>query len=296
MTGRTFVGANNKSVIPRRTYIGINNIARKVSAAYVGDENNKAKKIWPVSVLPSEFQQLEWITFKSNDAAFVTYVKFFDQPRIVMTFEIPDPGFYGQYGYLFGYYSGGERFDKNNNSILYHIMESRLYSSRGFRIEHGFNTEDFQKDTNLNEKYLTDALYMIDFNNLNAGMSQYYLYCEKGYYSIPKNNLIGSHAKYDYSILRDEYRQREDAADYINLLNNREAYHYEFEYSINPIKFYHCTMYDNSGDTSGDIIHDYYPCYRKSDNKIGLYDYTDRIFLPNATDLSSDSYILGPEV
>lgn len=48
-------------------------------------------------------------------------------------------------------------------------------------------------------------------------------------------------------------------------------------YLPSKIKIYRCTIYDN-----GKLTRDYVPCYRKSDNVIGLYDIVTGTFYTNA--------------
>ena len=53
-----YVGENNKAKGLNACFVGVNNIAKKATV-FVGDENNKARKVFPV-VTPSTYVDFEW--------------------------------------------------------------------------------------------------------------------------------------------------------------------------------------------------------------------------------------------
>lgn len=53
-----YVGENNKAKGLKECFVGVNNIAKKATV-FVGDENNKARKVFPI-VTPSTYVDFEW--------------------------------------------------------------------------------------------------------------------------------------------------------------------------------------------------------------------------------------------
>ena len=100
---------------------------------------------------------------------------------------------------------------------------------------------------------------------MEDNISRFYLYANDGYYSIPSNNLLGTIEKRDYS----------SQSGYYSFLG-----HYSRpRTNATFLKILDFKVYDNSSGTSGDLIHDYYPCYQNSGNYyIGYYDIIDKIF------------------
>lgn len=56
-------------------------------------------------------------------------------------------------------------------------------------------------------------------------------------------------------------------------------------------KLYSCSINDN--DT---VVRNFIPCYRKADNKPGLYDLVNDVFYVNANTSASQDFIVGPNV
>lgn len=269
MTGRTFVGANNKSVIPRRTYTGVNNIARKVSAAYVGDENNRAKKIWPVSVLPNGFKQLEYIDASTTPVNLEHEINPRIDPRITMSFEMTQtPG--KAYSYDFLYFIDAEYYDYST-STRYEFEFCCIPNY--FMFAHESNNSDWQSDgTNISEGVLLNKLYTLDFFPGDG----IYLYNEDGYYSVPSHNKlisipvrgndsVSEGTKFDLFRVKDTYAPAAHA------------------------KLYGAVIYDGST-----IIKHLYPARRVSDGVYGFYDTVDRLFYPTLS--SGHTTNIGPEV
>lgn len=53
-----YVGENNKAKGLKECFVGVNNIAKKATV-FVGDENNKARKVFPVAA-PATYVDFEW--------------------------------------------------------------------------------------------------------------------------------------------------------------------------------------------------------------------------------------------
>ena len=302
MSGKIYVGSPNGVVVRAKDVVvgDSNNVAHRAKGVFVGNPSDKAVKIWPASPLPIAYQEVEWIKFLHNTSKFNTYVKTYTQPRIVLTFktyknETNDSSVIGPLvdskdlevkSYIGDSYGRTKFYSMRINLYVYN--EPRYSELNFYNYYYPDTTLDdpstkmegiFKVTTNKAEGVLNDVVYRIDFNNISNGISNYYLYCEEGYYSIPANNRIASHKKMDLSPFKQQ---------------NENTYIYLLKCGM---IFYHCTMYDNTGTNSGEIIHDYYPCCRKADNQVGLYDVVDRIFIQSETSLSENTdYILGPEV
>ena len=312
MSGKIYVGSPNGVVVRAKDVVvgDSNNVAHRAKGVFVGNSSDKAVKIWPASVLPIGYQEVEWIKFLKNTSKFNTYVKTYTQPRIVLTFKpyktsdsspIDRGLVYSNYlevnSYIGDGYGRTKFYDmtinlRMSNESRYSTLQLYNYYEPDSTLDDPSTKREgvFNVTTNKAEGVLSDVVYRIDFNNISNGISNYYLYCEEGYYSIPANNRIASHKKMDLSPFK---RQNENT--YIYLINYVSPHSSSFNKC--EMIFYHCTMYNNSGTNSGEIIHDYYPCCRKADNQVGLYDVVDRIFIQSETSLSENTdYILGPEV
>lgn len=87
----------------------------------------------------------------------------------------------------------------------------------------------------------------------------------------------------------------ETSSETINLLGTANESMYMFvdrqlRYSIfyKPLKMYKCKLYNNNY-----LIRDFVPCYRKSDNEVGLYDLVSNTFFTNS---GTGEFIAGGDV
>ena len=268
MSGKIFAGVNNKATLPKKVYVGINNTAREVKAAYVG-VNGVAQKIWPNFVLPIEYHQIEYIGLSRRGTnAFNGLVVRDDRvSRILMNFKIINKSTT----------ENGTLLSAQNTNASNHLD----YFTTNFEFILGPESQRTRIYSNYNEGILLNKLYTVDFNYLSDGTSYYYLYCEDGYYSIASHNLLGSVSN---SIIgtQGEY--------FISLFANYSSMVY----------YYPIILCDNSGGSSGTVIHEFIPCYkgtRENYTDVGVYDIVDRIFYR----VSPPSYVnidiaLGPDV
>ena len=273
MTGKLFVGVNNKAVLPRSIYAGVNNIARKVSAAYVGDENNRAKKIWPVSVLPNGFKQLEYIDASTTAVDLRNEVRAEVDPRIIMSFEMTQaPG--RAYSYDTLYFINGYYYSRNSEYAELTRYEYDFYCIPNYFIfGHNSPVSEWKSGgTNSTEGILLNKLYTLDFFPGDG----IYLYNIEGYYSVSSHNKLVS--------IPQRYSGSAENTNVLELFKVNDTYA-----AAAHAKLYGAVIYDGST-----IIKDLYPARKVSDGVYGFYDTVDRLFYPTLS--SSHTINIGPEV
>lgn len=322
MSGKIYVGSSN-GVVTRASDIFIgdsNDVARHAKGVFVGNSSDKAVKIWPASVLPIGYQEVEWLevpsyykdiaVYDNTDYMLNTFIKTQDFPRLDISFSftknIPNDQICGivtgishsdtnkepitQSAYIFG-------FSKNRFVLIFGIGSRR---STG-----GYDAPDVILSTDA-ETILTNTTYTLVFNKIENNISNFYLYNTDGYYSIPRNNLLGSSSKnivpegtipwYDgyrqyihvlgYDYLGVEFFTEPPYSTYFQEYGGSDKYYTRFS-PPEGFRFYYCKMYDKNEN----LIRDLVPCYRKSDNVVGLYDVIDRIFIVGDVQLTP-----GPNV
>lgn len=257
-----------------------NNIAMPVKGVFIGDSNNVARKVWPNSILPSSYQQLEWIDIKNTRRSYgyyggiyiTTVSSYF--PRISISFTINYYEAFGGYGpqlYSIHYSSESQPHYSNCCWIFSNYLMFDYYRTN----EEGYITYNYINEvkTNTSEGLLSNTRYTVDANHVVGSNLNYYVYNTEGFYSISSNNLVAS--------CENQTRQytQFEGVSIMGVPSN------------SSIRYYHASFYNPSNE----LINDLYTCQRKSDNKYGLYDYVNRIFYP----FSKDEYttlIPGPTV
>ena len=70
MGGKTYVGTGS-SKVPKKIYYGnASNQSKKVLKIYVGNPSGKSVRVWPNALLPSAYQQVEYI-LNSNHSQWI---------------------------------------------------------------------------------------------------------------------------------------------------------------------------------------------------------------------------------
>lgn len=281
MAKNIFIGVNNVAKKPKNIYVGVNGVARKVKAAYVG-VNGVARKVWPNNLIPDDsYQSLDYLgctSFMAVDTGIATL----PVSRVVMKFkfntniDIDSVNYtlqYDAYGVagqaLVG--SNGTGVPANVTSTSYYYVNQAVITKTyggtipyfGFFQGPRLNDEfPYFFHSNTSEGILINALYTLDFMN----DKKVYLYCEKGFYSISSNNLIGT------------YKTNWEAKTNSN--NLRIQWPTGQSTSIYTVKIY---------NSSGTLIRDYIPAYRVSDGVVGLYDFVTRVFYNNTANINKNS-------
>lgn len=147
MAKNIYVGVNNVAKKPKNIYVGVNGVARKVKAAYVG-VNGVARKVWPNSILPLDYQQVEYI-LNSNSTQYIdTEIKPSSSTRVETSFKLRNVTlnriFYCHWNYTeYGFYIS------SNNPHLFYV---------------GFNNTD--GGTNIAPT--ANTVYTVNFNMSNG--------------------------------------------------------------------------------------------------------------------------------
>lgn len=279
MAKNVFVGVNNIAKRPSNIYVGVDNKARRVKEAYVGVDGI-AKKVWPSSVLPNGYTQLEYIDM----CLYMTDSNATLNTRIIMSFSLARAYF----GYGARLFSGnfGTAASAGDELVIYRA-EIPQYVSDYFKFSYykqvlSSNWPYSQEyRTNTSEGLLTYTDYTIDFLNGN----NIYLYNSEGYYSISSHNYIGSFTK---------QTPKSGSTKELGFFGPGFG---SGDGSIG--KAYYIKVYNGST-----LIRNFYPCYRNSDKYLGYYDMVNRIFYQAYSSGSSityesarsKNYLIGPIV
>ena len=247
MSGKIFVGnTSNIATLPKNILVGdSSNIARNVKEIYVGNSQNQAVKVWPNRILPDTYQQVEYMginNYGTNAFTSLIFTNYYIQCRAVLNFKV-------------------YKHSNEDTSFLTMLSSTDLPCETCINYNHiYFRYGDETYYSYPNEKVLTKTRYTIDCNNILNNVSRFFIYNSEGYYSNPANNLVASTPKLSSAVQTSQTAQCMQVVKY------------------SYIEFYRLTLYNNNGSNSGNIVHDFYPCYRKIDRQAGYYDIVDRMF------------------
>ena len=276
MAGKIYTGVNNKAVNPRSIYVGSNNIARKVSAAYIGDSNNIARKVWPLSFLPNGYRQFKYIQLGGLGSGSIDISDEFNTdrfPRIIINFSVAEL-FEASYSYsaasvnlIHANYETDQEFPSYDPDLYYPktIIYSFAVTNRNrfsFEFDNDIAGEsaDIDWSSNATEGLLLNTTYTLDF--LNG--TDIYLYNTVGYYSVASHNKIVS------SVNKQIGKAKIESSSF-DLFGTGDISKKGLV-NIFDVKIY-------SGTT---LIGDFYPAQRVSDSSYGFYEMINRIFYKHA--------------
>lgn len=253
--GKTYSGVNDISRQVRRIYVGVNGVAHTVSHAYIGDGNGVARIVFSNPVLPAAYQQVAYIegtgTQYINTGVYLSVNTLAMQADIRLTSNA-----YANSGALI--------FGGINSSI------SRFYAM--IISENDSASKQKRADMGLGNGWWTDSaaadttnrhVYKVDMNSL------------KVYKDGVSKGKTSSAA----------FSKKTDSALWLGLFAGLNS-----SGNLTPNKIKGC-LYSAKIWQANTLIHDYYPCYRKSDNKPGLYDIIANTFLTNA---GTGDFNVGP--
>lgn len=260
--GKAYAGnSSNKSIVPSKVYIGDNSDKSvTVKKIYMGDSNDKSVLVWP-PLIPAAYQQVEYIQ-NSNLATYIsTGITRIDN-YTAMHFDLM----------VTSWQNTGE--SQTLSPISYVVIgESTVEAyvkrygvasptSGSFR----FNVPNGSGDGSItvaNVSYSLNTRYKIDFN-VDGG----YFYVD----NVLKGNTTTT---YEYTGL---------PSFPLFGLSTRNGFYYGY----NKQRLYHYTA--TQGST---LIRDMYPCYRKSDSVVGMYDIVNDVFYGPS---GSGTFYKGPNV
>ena len=305
MSGKIYVGSPN-GVVARAKDVVVgdsNNVAHRAKGVFVGNSSDKAVKIWPASVLPIGYQEVEWLevpayirgTTVGARSAYdmITYIKSTMFPRMELSFEFTED--IDSNG-IYGIFSCENNISKDTGdgwlgrgALFYDfaIKSNRFIIMFGYAPNQEYvSTHDFDRIYSTDsEEILTNTRYTLIYNQKQNNLSRFYLYNTEGYYSIPRNNLLGSSSK---NVINTTYT---DETSYIKVCGYTAGFYgddplHQGDYRLfsppKGFRLYYCKMYDQNNN----LIRDFIPAYRKSDEKTGFYDMVDKIFIESNTQLT----------
>ena len=250
MAGKFFIGnSNNIATLPKDILVGVqNNIARKVKGIYVGDSQNKAVKVWPNIILPEQYQQVEYIRNlytslspgdRRSPSFTIENVVVSSLSRIVVDFAITT------YGRTEGWGNKGTDliFACYNPDKYFTIgLESNDYPKLWLRGKYFNDYADKQITTPIEE----NERYIVDLNRSNGEC-----YINNEFFFTGSGSLSNTNAR--MALFCANYRNYYPES--INLSGT-----YAMSYNL-----YKCEIYNHNN-----LVMNVVPCYRKSDNTIGL--------------------------
>ena len=283
MAGKMYVGnSNDKSKSPVKIYYGdSSDKAKKVAKIYIGNSQNKAVKVWPNTVVPNIYQQVQYIQ-NSGKTQWIDPGQVYPDSNTTIEIRyiatnLPGSGI----GYVFGC----DDYGRVRASDRYRTAHSQY--SLGHANNNTYFTVDFSESVANASTYVWRTYYR--FNPFGGNTNP------------PLNTMIklSINKPGGYSYLNDELIYSTTAT-----FQNNAQYHGNVSHAkAKIILFGHQHMDSGNVDISdsscvtastleiklyqftvlqyGIPIRDLYPCYRKSDNVIGLYDIVNEVFYTN---------------
>ena len=304
-----YVGVNGVAKKVKQAYIGVNGIAKKINQAYIG-VNGNAVPIYKLNpILPSGYQQLEWIKFdkRPTDTGWQdysygegvnTYILPSQDVRIVMSFSINYIHVYN----LDTLYLFESRFfaDDNRAYVTGAVRTNQWFGFDNVVYYNGYpeggiiNVRSYE-----NEGVLTGTRYTVDLNVDNKDKTStydeiaVYLYNNEGYYSIPNNTRLDYNYKNGYI----HGLNRTFSQSTIHLFSgffggSSPTPNLTWHFCPPAMTFYSCQLYTGRKT----LARDYYPAHRNSDDTIGLYDTVENIFYTIDTGGHDELIIPGPTI
>ena len=254
-----YIGVNNSPKKIKNFYIGVDGKAKKVKKAYIGIDG-KAKLFYSF-ILPPEFQQVQWIQNSNNNQYISTGVKLSSNINLIFDMNLIDDtvtiGDLDNSGTVSKAYYIDIK--ASNSNVLFYL--GNLQSSYQSTFYWNPSSSNITTTINMKERHVWN------FNDSN------------GFFWID-------------DIKMGEYSGSFDDTNLSNLFLFRSTNGNNYFY--NKYQLRHFQAINNY---SGNLIRDMYPCYRKSDNEIGMYDLVNNVFYTNDYDFNTGTYFIkGPDV
>ena len=186
------------------------------------------------SLLPSAYQQVEYIESSGTQYIDTNYANVSNNQRIVFCFEDTNTG-------------GNAFFGSQKDTASRSGLAWRQNAGLGF----GIGT---QSASVVIGTYSRNQKLLLDYSSTSST----YSVSIDGTYLTQNTSYTGSNiTTYNLFIFANNYIGSVESAS--------------------GMKLYYCQIYDN-----GTLVRNFIPCYRKSDNEIGLYDTVNGVFYANA--------------
>lgn len=257
---KLYIGVNNKAKEIENFYIGVNGQAKKIKKGYVG-VGNKAKLFY-TSLLPSNyFQQVEYIA-NTGKQYIDTDIKPNSNYKVYIKYK-----FINNHDYV------NENFNIYTGPLLFGAIYNRSSSAtKNFFINPGLDYGGFgfgsELSSNIPSPGSSIASYATDHEILfNDGGKVYY--DNELVYTIPSTASFSAHSTATLKLLGASLNSD-------IFISRGQVYIYKFK------------VWNNNN-----LILEMYPCYRKIDNVIGMYDVINNNFYINS---GSEKFTKGPNV
>lgn len=260
--GKTYISPSGLAKEVQKIYYGnANNLAQEISKVYVGDQNGIARLVFGNSaILPREYQQVEWIYTASYGPYINTNLIPNTSAKIEakMQFTEKPAGintrcYCGAKNTIGSYYPSDSRigYYYNSSTSSYLTVQTTYYV-----------TTNSQRATSLTLSFNTNIhIYIIDYKNRCVALDN-----NSKNFSQSGTNGIPNVPFFLFA------QSLQSANDYTNRSDHLRLYYFKW--------------YSND-----QITRTFYPCYRKSDNVVGLYEiFTNTFFTNNG----SGSFTAGP--
>lgn len=234
-----YTGVSDTAKKATAIYAGVNGTARKIVLAYAGDENGVARLVYSSGILPSGYQQVEWL--ESSGTQYINTGVYFSANNIAfeVKFVVLD------HTYTTDKHIMGMNHNGTKKRMLVYLPAASAQKGRIYSLLGNGAYLDSPDDSEIH----TFKLDLADLKVYKDGVS--------------KSSTNGS----AYSRFTDT------SAYWIGIFSsNQKLSNDGFTGRIFSAKIWQ----------AGELIHDYYPCYRRYDREPGLYDIITDTFLPNA--------------
>lgn len=280
MTGKVIVGdSTGKARWANKIFIGDSNgKAKEVQAIYVGDSNGIARKVWPLSPLPAAYQQVEYI-YNSTGAPYInTEITANNYTRVLIDFQCKSheiSSFYSNmipFGICNIYYRSSSTYHEGSNfGLEYTFLSSSGQASTRNRFTIMFGDYSNSYELNTSDEN-TMQRHVLDINRSGGS-----IYWDDTYLTTIQTTFASRGNPFILFGYSSKYYLNEDET-----INGTGGV---FKYYL-----YHFTAWQNDV-----VVRDMYPCYRKSDFKVGMIDIiNNNKFYTNPS--GTDDFYKGPNV
>lgn len=282
MTG-LYIGVNGVPKKIKKMYVGVNGISKKIKKGYIGI-NGIPKLFYQDSILPEDYQQVEYIRNSGYtqyinpgniypDSDTTVYIKYVAKAR-----KSSSSG-----GKLFGYdvrgYSNSYPYKSGSYLNYYYYLETDNYNYNRF------GRYIYPSGDSSQYSYINFSSGIGTLNKMNEIL-----------YNEPGGNFYENGTKKQTVTVTFSnenmwnWNQTASWKPRLIILGMMEIESGNGSAIITPAdveyELYQCSVWQ-----SGNQIRDMYPCYRKSDNVIGMYDIVGKTFYTNA---GSGTFYKGP--
>lgn len=255
--GKTYISPSGLAKEVQKIYYGNeNNLAQEISKVYIGDSNGVARLVFGNSaILPREYQQVEYIYNTVTGPYINTGLTFTSAIKMYAKIQFPELSTGNTL-----YYNGTE-----DTSSRQHLFGQSSQTSGLKRLRVYMATG---RSTTSGTTYGNLSLYITANTNIHEYIMdgpQKTVWIDSNSETVASSSTWVRSSSYTFALFG---------------FNHGSSISYAKE------RIYNFKWYSN-----GTLTHNYYPCYRKSDNVVGFYDLVANVFKTNQ---GSGSLYAGP--